>query len=134
MKIDVGENIVEPIVRDQVAAAIASHLGDPEDLIRKLVGAAMKVKTNANGVVSSSSYENNHDFMEALCGKMIREAAKASLEKVVKEQAPAIEQAITEQLKRSPKKTAAAIMSAMIEGQNLRSYRTTFTINFNSDC
>ena len=114
MKIDVGENIVEPIIRDQIAAAIAAHLGDSEEIVRTLVASAMKAKVNANGVVSSSSYENKYNFLEALCGKAIRNAATKALEVIVEEQAPVIQSAIEEELRKRPKKTAAAIMDGFV--------------------
>ena len=115
MKIDVGENIVEPIIRDQIAAAVAAHLGDPEEMIRKLVAVALKTKVNQHGVVGQSSYENKYDFLEALAGKAIREATKAALEKIINEQAPTIQSAIEDELRKRPKKTAAAIMAAFLD-------------------
>lgn len=131
MKFEVGENIVEPIIRDQVAAAIAAQLGDPEEMIRKLVASALKTKTNANGVVSSSSFENKYDFLEALAAKTIREAATKALEVVVAEQAPIIQAAIEEALRKSPKKTASAIMSAFVDSDGKMSrYKTSVNFSF----
>ena len=132
MKIDVGPNIVEPIVRDQVAAAVAAHLGDPTDLIRKLVTAALSTKVNAHGVRSNNRYENKYDFMEVLAGNAIREAAKAALLKIVEEQQPEIEAAIQDELRRRPEKTAAAMVSAFAEGCS-KNYRTTFNFDFTKE-
>lgn len=132
MKIDVGENIVEPIIRDQIAAAVAAHLGNPEEMIRKLVAVALNAKVNQNGVVSNSGYENKYNFLEALAGKAIREATAAALEKIIAEQAPTIQAAIEDELRKRPKKTAASIMAAFIDSSGkLPRYST--TVNFSFD-
>ena len=132
MKIDVGENIVEPIIRDQIAAAVAAHLGNPEEMIRKLVAVALNVKVNQNGIVSSSSYDNKYNFLEALAGKAIREATTLALEKIIAEQAPTIQAAIEDELRKRPKKTAASIMAAFID-INGKMPRYSTTVNFSFD-
>lgn len=132
MKIDIGENIVEPIIRDQVAAAIAAHLGDPEDMMKKLVSAALKTKVNDKGVVSQYHHENKYDFLEALCAKAIREAAFKALEKVVADQLPNIQKSIENELKKRPQKTAAAIIAGFCDNTELARYRTTVSFNFDT--
>lgn len=129
MKFEVDKSIVEPIVSAQVAAAVASQLGDPEKLITGLVNAALTRKVNSHGKVSQYNSENKHAFLEVLAGQVIREAARQAIEKIVAEQRPLIQTAVEEHLRRQPKKTAAAIVSAFAEGAGNR-YRTAVHFTF----
>lgn len=114
MKFEVDPQLVEPIIREQIATAVLAQLGNPADLIRRMVTQTLTLKVNSNGTVSNSSYENKHDLIEVLAGNAIRAAAKAAVEKIVQESAPQIEAEIAAQIKRAPKRTAAAIMAGFM--------------------
>lgn len=129
MKVEFGDNIVEPIIREQVAAAVASQLGDPEKLIQSLVASALDKKVDAHGKVSQYRSDNKVPFLEALAGRVIREAATAAVQKIVAEQQPVIQAAVEEHLRRAPKKTAAAIVSAFADGCGSR-YTTKVDFTF----
>jgi hypothetical protein len=129
LKID--EKIIGPIVEQQIASAIVAQLGDPSILIQKMVAAALSQKVNSEGKVDSYSHSNKFTFMEIAAGNMIREAAKSALAKVVAESQPLIEKAVADELKRSPKKTAAALVSAFSElASNTNAWRASFNFSF----
>ena len=109
---------------------MASHLGDPADIIQRLVASALGAKVNADGVRSKYSHDNKYDFLEALAGKAIRDAARAALEKIVAEQRPQIQKAIEEELRKRPKKTAAAIVSAFASSGHMNRYTTKVSFCF----
>lgn len=114
MKFEVDPKLVEPIIRDQIAAAVVASLGDPAELIRRMVTISLTQKVNADGIVSQYSSENRFDLIEALSAKAIREAAKKAIENVVRDSAPQIEAEIVRQIKAAPKKTAAAMMAGFM--------------------
>ena len=114
MEFKVDEKIVEPIIKAHIEAAILSAVGDPSVLIQRAVAQVMAQKVNSSGVRSNSDYENKHDFIEVMCGTVIRAAAKSALEKIVANSAPQIEAEIARQLSAAPKKTAAAIMNGFM--------------------
>jgi high-affinity K+ transport system ATPase subunit B len=114
VKFEVDPKLVEPIIRDQIAAAVVASLGDPADMIRQMVTLSLEQKVNADGIVSQYSSENRFDLIEALSAKAIREAAKEAIQRVVRESAPLIEAEITRQIKAAPKKTAAAVMAGFM--------------------
>lgn len=129
MKFEVDQNLVEPIIRNEIAAAVIAQLGDPSVLLQRMVGLALRQKVSSNGTVSQYSSDNKHDFVEALAGNAIREAAREAIEFIVAEQKPKIQAAIEDELRKSPKKTAAAIVAAFIEGpQNPYRINASFTI------
>lgn len=122
MKFEVDEKLVEPIIRDHIAAAVVAALGNTDELIRQMVVLALKVKVQADGSISQYSSYNSFDFIEAVSGKAIREAATKAILEIVENQKPAIQAAIEDELRRAPKKTAASIISAFCQsaGSNYR--------------
>ena len=116
MRFEVEPEMVEPIIRDQIAAAVVAQLGDTTELVKSMVHLALTVKVAENGMPGQYRSENRFDFVEAIAGKAIREAATQAIRQVVDEQRPQIQKAIEAELKRAPRKTAAAILSAFIEG------------------
>ena len=116
MEFKVDEKIVEPIIRDQIAAAVVSQLGDVEELVKTMVNLALEQKVGRDGKPSKYSSDNKHTFIEAVAGNAIREAATEAIQAVVNDQKKNIQAAIEAELKRAPKKTAAAIVSAFVEG------------------
>lgn len=129
MKFEVGEELVKPIIRDQVAAAIAAQLGDPAKLMQELVGKALNQKVNAHGKVGNYSSDNKYPFLEALAANAIRQAAREAFEEIVKQEQPRIRAAVESHLRKQPKKTAAAIVSAFAEGAGCR-YSTKVDFTF----
>ena len=112
MKFEVEKEMVEPIIRDHIASAVIASIGDPEDLIRKMVALALTHKVDRDGKVGQYSSENKFDFIEAMAGKAIRDAAREAIVRFVEEQKPKIQEALVIELKRRPQKTAAAIITA----------------------
>jgi hypothetical protein len=129
MKFEVDENLVAPIIRDQIAAAVVTQLGNTDELIRRMVHLALTVKTQSDGTISKYSSDNRYDFVEAISAKAIREAAQSAVQKIVEDQKPAIQAAIEAELKRAPKKTAAAIIDGFVEGAK-HPYKLTCNFQF----
>lgn len=114
MKFEVDPQLVEPIIRDQIASAVIAQIGDPTELIRRCIDQALKQKVSSNGQISQYSSENKFDFVEVLASQTIRAAAKTAVEKIAQDCAPQIEAEIVRQIKAAPKKTAAAIMAGFM--------------------
>ena len=115
MKFEVDEKLVAPIIRDQIAAAVVAQLGNTDELVRKMVHLALTQKVGSEGVPAQYSSDNRYDFVEAVAAKTIRDAARSAIQQLVEAQAPAIQKAIETELKRAPKQTAAAIISAFVD-------------------
>lgn len=112
MKFEVDKEMVEPIIREQIAAAVVAQLGDTEELIRRMVNVVLSKKVDSDGNVSNYSSANKFTLIESLAGKAIRSAAKEALEQIIREQKPAIEKAVRDHLQRAPKRTASAIVNS----------------------
>jgi len=105
--------IVERAVRDKINAAIAEQLGDPEEMIKKLVGAALSQKVSSNGAVGRSDYDNKFEFLDLLAGNFMRDAAKEALTEFFEENRKAIKDAVKKEVARSPSKMAKIFMDGI---------------------
>lgn len=85
MSLEINEDMVKPILEKQIQAAVLANIGNPEELISKVVSLALSQKVNNDGKVDRSSYYNKHDFLELLTGNAIREAAEKSLREWLEE-------------------------------------------------
>ena len=122
MSLQLPTEIVERAVRDKINAAIASQLGDPEILIGKLVGSALSQKCNSKGKVSSSSYDNKYEFLEAIAGDFVRDAAKEALREFFHDNKSAIKDAVKKEVAKSPSKMAKVFMDGITKSMDC-SYR-----------
>lgn len=115
MKFEVEEDLVQPIIKEKIAAAVVSQLGDTTKLIEEMVKRALEVKVDGDGKVSNYSSYNKFTIIEAMARKTLQDAAKEAVQRIVEEQKPAITKAVQDYLKKAPKKTAASIVNAFCE-------------------
>lgn len=132
MTLNLPTEVVERAVRDKISAAIASQLGDPEILIAKLVGNALSQKVNAQGKVSSSSYENKNEFLETLAGNFIRESAQEALREFFEDNKKAIKEAVKKEVAKSPSKMAKVFMDGITYSMK-SNYTSNVTIEFKTN-
>lgn len=128
MKFEVDEKLVEPVIREQISAAVVAQLGDTTELMKKMIHQSLSVKVNKDGKVDQYSSYNTFSLIEALAGKAIREAARQAIETIVEEKKPEIEAAVRDYLSRAPKRTAAAIVNAFCDSATTK-YRMSVEFN-----
>lgn len=134
MKLEIEEKMIKPVIEAHIATAIIDQLGDPEEVIQTMVRLALNRKVDSEGKISNYSSDNRHTFIEIVAGKAIREAAKDAIMALVAEQKPLITRAVEDELRNSPEKTAAAIVSAFaLNTQSNYHFKANFTISKDSD-
>jgi hypothetical protein len=80
MNINVSPDLVEPIIKAQLQTAIVRQLQSDENLIPKLVEAALLDKVDESGKKNKNySSSNKYLFIDILCKKAIQEAAKVAM-------------------------------------------------------
>lgn len=118
--VNIPKDLLEPIIRQHVAAGVVAAIGDPAELIRQIVDRSLKVKVDSEGKVNDYSHYNTHDFIDAIAGKTIREATKAAVIEYVNEQRPAIQAAVKAHLTRKTSAVAKALVDGLIESTSQR--------------
>ena len=132
MSIQLPTELIERAVRDKINAAIAAQLGDAEEMMKALVGNALSQKVNSRGVVSRSSYDNKHEFLEVMMGNFVRDAAREALVEYMGENKEKIKEAVKKNIAKNPSKIAKVFMDG-IENSMTSTYSSSVSISFVSE-
>jgi DNA-binding transcriptional regulator YhcF (GntR family) len=98
MSFELNEEMVKPILEKQIQTAILANIGNPEELISKVVSLALKQKVNVNGAKSNYDYENKYDYLDVITGKAIREAAQTGLTEWLSENTQLVKAKVIEEM------------------------------------
>jgi hypothetical protein len=115
VEIKVGKELIEPIIRAKINAAIIDALGDPEALLSHMVNRAMQTKVNENGKIDKYSSYNKYDFVEVLCKKEIHKAVVIAVREWITSHGPQIEKAVAAHMNRKTNPFAKALVSGLKE-------------------
>jgi hypothetical protein len=118
--VNIPKDLLEPIIRQHIAAGVVAAIGDPAALIRAVVDRACKEKVNSEGKRGQYDSDNKYDFVEQIAGNAIREATRKAVMTYVEEQRPAIETAVVAHLKRSTTKFAKTLVDGLVESTKQR--------------
>lgn len=118
--VNIPKDLLEPIIRQHIAAGVVSAIGDPSRLIAAVVERAIKTKVDNEGKVSDSSYCNNYDLIEVVSRNAIVKAARKAIENYIAEQEPLIVAAVEKELKRSTGKFAKALVDGFVSSTKQR--------------
>jgi len=110
----VDPNIVEPIIKAEIQAAIVAHLNNVPDLVAKLVQAAMADKVTESGAKSRSDYENKYLFIDVLCRQAIQEAARESMRVYITDNAPLFQAEMQRQLAKQKSNLAKLFVESLV--------------------
>ena len=127
MKIDIPGVDFEQMAREAIAVRLTESLIGSDEVIQKIVAAALTQKVNEKGVVGSS-YDNKIPFVEWMAHDLIRQATIDVLKARAEALKPALEKAIEAELKRTTKNTAKALANAFaVNAVNSWSLKITVT-------
>jgi len=111
VNLSISKEVVEPIVREKIQAAVVTALdGDPNNIIEAVVRAALDEKVDSDG--RKSNYRNDHTYVEYLCHKAIREAAEVAVKSWMGDNAHLIREAVERDLS----KRKGAIARSFVTG------------------
>lgn len=111
---NISEDLVKPIIEAKIKATMVEVLGAAPRLVEEVVGAILNTKVNAEGKVSSSSYDNKHKFIDAVLMQAIQESCREAVKEFVTQKRPLIEAEVQRQL--ATKKNMTAFTKAMLDG------------------
>lgn len=128
-KIELSKELIEPIVRAQLQAAITSALGKRDDLVASVVHTTMNMRVDENGKPSSYSYAK--PLITWVCETAIKEAAQEALKEWMAEnKAKLKQQLITEFSKPKAKQSLAEEMVLGMAKAFESRYTMGVTVNF----
>lgn len=118
--VNIPKDLLEPIIREHIAAGVVAAIGDPATLIRQLVEKAASAKVDMNGEVSRYCSDNKYSFIEAVATRTLHESIKAAIVEYVKEQRPAIQAAVKSHLAKRTSAVAKALVDGLIASTEQR--------------
>jgi hypothetical protein len=81
--LQVDKELVEPVIREQIQAAIVRELVNTESLVKNIVAEALRRKVASDGRQSSYDYQNEYTYLEWLVQDVIGKAAKEAIREYV---------------------------------------------------
>lgn len=131
MNIAISNDLVEPIIRDKISAAIVAELGDPAALIETMVSRTLAQKVDHKGNVSKYRSDNTFSLIEALAKNALREVTAQAIAEFVEEQKPKIKEEMAKQLKRQSNKLAKIFVDGLVESTQ-SSWKMVCNVSFNT--
>lgn len=105
----------EQLARETIAAKLTEALLGADDVMRKIVVAALEQKVNDHGVVGQRSYENTVPFVEWLAQDMIRKVTLDVIKTKIESLRPTLEKAVEAELKKSAHASAKVLVGALAQ-------------------
>lgn len=100
VSVNIGKDLVQPIVEAKIQAAIVESLSGFEGLVDRAVARMMTQKVGHDGKVSQYSSDNKYPFIEIVCQQRIQEAVRAALEVWLEKKEPQILAAVEKEMNR----------------------------------
>lgn len=120
LNISVDKELVEPIVRAEISAAIIQQLEGNANLIPALIEAALVEKVNDTGHRGQYSSDRKHLFIDVLCKDAIQAAAKEAMKEYLEENHEKLKVEIKKQLRKSEAELAGLFVDGLVSGLQSR--------------
>ena len=132
MGIEIDKELIESNVSNAVCVAIASALGDKDELIEKAVKAVISSYVDSEGRPCSSGNYRAIPYLKYLAEQSIKASVKNEIAKMVEENKEQFSQAIRTELNKPSvrQQLAAAFLDAVI-GAAQRDWIMPVTVSFN---
>lgn len=131
VSLEISKEMVLPVLEKQIQAAILSNIGDPGELITKVVHIALHQKVSSSGKKSTYDYENKFDYLDILTNNAIQEAAKEALQEWLSKNKKLIKKIVLQELKSpSRHKSIAKSFADAIEKSMNCSWNMSCNIHF----
>jgi hypothetical protein len=130
--INIPKEVLASIVEAHIQSAIIVALdADKENLIPKMVEAAIKQKVDGDGNINKDSYYNKYSFVETIVNKTIQNCAREALLEWVEQSKPLIKQSIVQALQKDKNAIVKAFMEGL-EGSLKSNYSFHCNVDFQS--
>ena len=114
VSVNLGDEIVTPIVQAQVIKELSARLNNCPDLMQKVIETAMRLKVDRSGKVDrSNDYYNNLTYIQWLCESMIQDVARAAITEWVESHKKDIRDQVVKSLNANKGKLAQSFFEAV---------------------
>lgn len=108
INLGISPDVVEPILRKQIQAAVVANIGDPTEIINKVVEDALQAKVNENGKISRYHSDNTYDYLDLVVRNSIKKAANEAVEEWLAENTELLKKAVIRELNKPDRQNSIA--------------------------
>jgi len=112
--IKISESLIKGIIESKVQTAITEALSKDKGVVERVVASALTMMVGEDCNVSKYSSDNKYTFLDALCRKLIREAALVAVQKWAEDRKEVLEREFLHQLQ--TKKVSNLMVRACVDG------------------
>jgi len=113
--IKVGADLIQPIIKAKINAAIVGAIGDPQKFVEAAVDAVMREKVNNEGKFTDAYGGNRYDMIEVLCKITMRNAARAAILEWMEGNVNILKEAVKKCMTRQSGAFAKALVAGLTE-------------------
>lgn len=117
--IDIPEKVLQPIINQHIADAIAQAFGDKFGIVDKLVKQVLSSKVDDRGQPVASCYQDDKRYkttLEHMAHEAIKAAALDAMKEGLAQHREAVKEAVVRELTRSGSKAVKALAESMVSG------------------
>jgi len=131
VKLEVGNDVLKPIIDAKISAALVESLKGSDGLIDALVTGILQQKVDSKGNANCRSYDEVGTLIDYITRTAIKDAAREALSEWIQDNKPKLKQAIIKRLKASPSQLANALVDGL--GKSVKSdWSWKFNVTFDS--
>lgn len=112
--LQVPKDVIEPIIRQHVASAVAQALAGRDEIVTACVHQVLNMKVDERG--SPSSYSHNVTWLQWVMGECLKKAVRDAITEELDKHKDKLKEAIVKDLRNTKSGTANALAKAMVEG------------------
>ena len=131
VNVQVGEDLVRPIIESKVQAAVVEGLGKTDDLMRAVISAVIAMKVDREGK-PGNGYSSDVTLLHYLCTKAIRETAEAAVREWITTQQPKLKAELVKQLDKQRVSLAERMVLGLAKSME-NSWKFSVGCHFESD-
>lgn len=114
VNIQIGKDLIAPLVESKIKAAMVEALGSSGDLIETVVHKILYDKVNEKGGHSSYSSENKFNYIDVVLRQTVTTTLREAIKEWIEENQKTIRDSLRQQLEK--KSTRDAMAKAMLSG------------------
>ena len=122
----IPKDVIEPIIKAQVSAAVASALGDKKQIIQDAICSVLQMKVNNDGSPDRHGYSGNIQWIQWMMEDSVRKVTKSVMEEELGKYKESIKKQIVEMLQKKNSPLLKQLVQSMTEAivdPNLFKYR-----------
>lgn len=128
VQITINRELIEPIVRSKIQAAIISELEKTPGVVLRMVTEALDEKVDEKGVKGSYDSYNKYSFIERQCTMTIQNMVKGAIMQWFDKNKPQIEKTIDAEIRKRTKQLSVDLAKSLAD-QATSGFRFNITLS-----